>query len=347
MSLKNITSNLVRIAGLLVGLAIFAFTIQKFGGLSAVGLKLYEAKFCFAFVVLNSFLWMISYTVAWQRLLSGLKNKIRFLSLLKIKLSGEGINFMTPLGFMGGDPVRVLLLKKHIEPEGRLRSVVVDRVMTSLAAQVFCLFGALLLFTQDVSFPLWLHIIFLCVYVFLTFIFFSLLISLLSGHGFGFLTGIIHWLPLHRFFPKVEQTLEDLKESLEYYKRRSRKGLYFSFACHLMGRVLGAVELYIIFYFFEGHADFVFSIILASITSFFAISFGFIPGALGVIETVYASFFKLYGFDPSVGLSMQLIRRLRVLFWIGVGLLVLDHREISNFIVAMRRNKLHGHHPPT
>jgi uncharacterized membrane protein YbhN (UPF0104 family) len=204
--------------------------------------------------------------------------------------------------------------------------------------------GALLLFTQDVNFPLWLHIIFLLVYAALTFIFFSLLTSLLTGHGFGFLTGVIRLLPLHRFFPKAEQTLDDLKESLEYYRRRSKKGLYFSFCCHLMGRVLGAVELYIIFYFFEGHANIIFSIILASITSFFAIAFGFIPGALGVIETVYASFFQLYGFDPQVGLSVQLIRRLRVLFWIGIGLLVLDHREIGNFIATMRRNKLPGHH---
>ncbi len=332
--------SLIRIIGLLVGIFIFAYTIEKFGGVAVVVAKLFEARYCFALVILNAFLWMLFYTAAWKQLMGGLKSRIKFFSLIKIKLSGEGINFMTPLGSIGGDPVRVLMLKKYIEPEGRLRSVVIDRVMASLAAQVFCLSGALLLFTQDIHFPLWLHITFIFVYAVMSFTFLSLLVSMSTGKGFGFLNSIIHAMPLHRFFPSFEQILNDLKESLGHYTHRSKNPFFISFLLHFLGRVFGAVELYIIFYFYQGHADIIFSIILASITSFFAIAFAFIPGALGVIETVYANFFALYGFDPSVGISMQLIRRLRVLFWIAVGLIVLDHKEIGSFISKMRKNKM-------
>jgi len=340
-------SYLFKLIGLSIGLLVFAYTIHSFGGIKAVLSNLIQIKYYYILIILNSFIWMLLYTEGWHQLFTSVKHKIRYLALLKVKMSGEGVNFMTPFGFIAGDPVRILLLRKYIGPEARMRSVVIDRVTHSLSAQFFCLIGVLLIFTQDIDFPLWLHVILLVVYIALCLLLSSLIYSMITGRGFGIFEKLIQLvnfilkkLPIpnvHKLSQGLNNFLSDLRNNLEYYKDHPKHPFFISFVFHFLGRLLGAVEILIVFYCFEGHANFIFSYILAALTSFFSVIFGFIPGALGVLESLYANFFILYGFRPEVGLSIQLVRRLRVLFWIGVGILILDYVEIADFFKKFRK----------
>jgi hypothetical protein len=331
--------NILRIIALCIGIGIFLYTIHNFGGVEVVLKNLAHVGFGYAFVIANSFLWMIFYTAAWQRILHGLNETMRYFALLKVKLSGEGVNFMTPLGFMAGDPVRILMLKRYVGPTARLHSVVVDRMLHTLSAQVMNLIGAGLIFTQDIDFPVWLHYGLLALYSILILAFISILVSMLYGHGFGLFEHLFKLINLERRFPKANHKLVELREHFEYYRGHSKWPILQAFLYHFSGRILGAVEIMIIFYCFEGEFKFVFSIILATLTSFFTIAFGFIPGALGVVEALYARFAILYGYSPEMGLTIQIVRRLRVIFWILIGILVLDFSEIVQFFKKLRKNK--------
>lgn len=118
----NKKSYLFKILGFGIGASVFIYTVISFGGFKAVLGHLLQVKYYYVLVVLNSLIWMLLYTEGWHKLFAGLKHKLRFLALFKIKLSGEGINFMTPMGFIAGDPIRVLLLRKFVGPEARLGS---------------------------------------------------------------------------------------------------------------------------------------------------------------------------------------------------------------------------------
>lgn len=332
-------SLLLRGLALMVGVLIFVYTINSFGGFVVIFSKLVEIRLYFLLVLINSLLWMLLYTEAWFQLFSGLWHKISYLSLLKIKVSGEGVNFMTPLGFLAGDPVRVLLLRRFFGPEARLRSVVIDRVMHSLSAQFFCLGGILLIFTQPIAFPLWLHVVLLAIYGTLCLVLTSLVFCMITGRGFGIFEPLFKLVNLPKRMPRINEALGELRENLEYYKDRRKHPFVICFFLHFAGRVLGALEIMVIFYCYEGHADFVFALILAALTSFFTITFGFIPGAFGIVERLYADFFALYGFRPEVGLSMQLIRRFRSWFWVLVGIVVLDYAEVADFFKRSRKNR--------
>lgn len=329
-------AHILRFLALIIGIGIFIFTVKHFGGIEPVLKNLKDLKYFYALVILNSFLWMLSYTKAWKTLFDSLSEKIHYFHLLKVKLSGEGVNSMTPLGFIAGDPVRILLLKRYVGDESRLRAVVIDRALHSLSAQVFCLMGVLLIFTQKINFPLWLHVILLIVYLFLFTVLMSLIFTMVTGRGFGVFDGLIHLLKIQTKFPKVYAKLTELKSSLEYYKDRSKLPFFLAFVWHFCGRILGAVELMIVFYCLQGEVHFAFIIILTALTSFFSIAFAFIPGALGIVEALYAKFSLLYGFQPELGLTIQIVRRMRVLFWIGIGIVVLDYHEIARFFRKIR-----------
>lgn len=331
LKLKKREQYLFKAFAFLIGLGIFIFAVNKFGGFYKVFKNLALLKYGYLFVIANSFLWMLGYTKAWRLYFFDYQRHIRFLQLLKIKLCGEAVNFMTPLGFWLGDSVRVILLKKYFGEESHLRSVVVDRTTHSLSAQVFCLFGVLLIFTQDILFPLWLHLILILIYAVIAFGMLSLVFNLLMGKGLGFFEPLIHFLQIPKNFPKIYERIAELKVDLEYYADKPKGPFWEAFFWHLLGRFLGASEILIILFFLQGDWLFTFSIILTALSSFFAMVFSFIPGAVGIVETVYAQFFTLYGFQADHGIAMQIIRRMRVFFWVFVGILIIDFTEIKIF----------------
>lgn len=335
----TLRAKLIKFVGLLLGLLIFYFTVQSYGGFFALYEQLKPIKYWFLLVVANSALWMIFYTEAWLKMFYGTKKQPKFWSLLRIKLSGEGVNFMTPLGFMAGDPVRLLLLKKYTGPEARLRSVVIDRTIHTLAANTFNLIGLTVLFFLDVGFPLWLHVILYVLYFSLTLFFLSLIVTMMQGKGYGPFNHVFRWIQLESKFPKINAVLTELCTDLEYYRDRSKGVFVRSFLLHFGGRLLGATEIMIILYALQGRVDLVFSGVLVALSSFVSIAAGFIPGAFGVLESVYARFAILYGYDPRIGMSIQIIRRLRVVFWVAVGVLVIDYQEVGGFLKSLRHKK--------
>ena len=329
--------HLLRLAALIAGLLIFYFSIQYFGGFHAVMTALLDlSPWTYFWVVVNSLVWTLSYTQGWKLLMHGHRNRISFVSLFKVKACGEAVNLMTPAGFIVGDPVRVLLLKKYLGDAARWRSVIVDRVLHSLSAHVFCILSLLLLFTQNVGFPLWLTLSILFIYLMVSYFFVALVLSLISGRGFGIFEPIFRSFKVAVRFPKWNEKLIELRSELEYYKDKPKRPFLFAFLLHFFGRILGVVELIVIFYFLTGKFLLVFAIILSALTSFVAFIGGWVPGSMGFLEALYAAFAQLYGFNPAMGITTQIIRRLRTLFWIATGILILDYREINRFILETK-----------
>lgn len=330
-----------RILSFLAGLAIFYYSIQYFGGFHVVLAELLKLPLqAYVFVIGNSLLWTLSYTKAWKYLMTEQSGRIRFFSLFKVKASGEAVNLMTPAGFIVGDPVRVLLLKKYVGGEhARLRSVVVDRALHSLAAQFFCFLGLLLIFTQDVDFPIWLNCLLLGIYLVAFLGIGSLILNMLNGRGLGFFEPLFRQFKIERRLPGFYDKIETLRRELLFYVDKPKLPFLFSFLYHFAGRVLGAVELSVALYYLVGDFSWIFSIILTALTSFVSVIGGFIPGAMGFLEILYASFAKLYGYDPAMGLTIQIVRRLRIFFWIAVGILILDYGEITEYMREVKEKR--------
>lgn len=341
--MKALKTNLIRTIALTLGVVIFYYTLQSMpGGASKVFSYFTTFRLGYFFVVLNSFAWVIAYSRAWQQFFSAKLHQISFLQLMRVKICGEAVNTMTPVGFLAGDPVRVVLLRKYLGPDARLRSVVVDRSMHTLSAYLFNAVGLFFVFFEGIDFPWYFHVPMFLTYAILFVFFFGVVASLLNGNGLGALDKLIYGLKINRRFPKIYDHIVQLRIDLEFYADKPKGPFYYSFALHFFGRILGAVEIAIILYFLEGEILIPFSIILASVTSFVTVAAGVIPGALGVLESVHASFGTLYGFEPETGFMIQVIKRLRVFFWILVGLLLMDFTQLMN---VLRKKKPEENQP--
>lgn len=317
---------LARIIGLILGV-IFLFCWVVHLGPDKIFRFVLEVKWWFIAVLANSFIWYLFYTAAWRSYFSNLVHRIPFLHLFRIKVCGEAVNLMTPIGFIAGDPVRFLLLEKQLGPSTRLGSVIVDRILHSLATVTFVLTGLFIVSVQTTTLSSavrWgLFGIYFLLVSFLAFI----VLELVKGNGLKLFHPLLMKLGLAKRFPKLEENLSDLNSELSGFAGGSLVPFVKAFLFHFAGRILGAIEIAIIFLYLSGSPHFVSSVILASLTSVIHFIFSFIPGGLGIVESLYGGFFYLHGLDVAAGVSMQLIRRLRALFWIVVGLIVLNLRR--------------------
>ncbi|MBX7149652.1 flippase-like domain-containing protein [bacterium] len=305
-----------------VGGVVLTFFIRKLG-VDKILNTIIDLKFYAIPLIINSFIWYLLYTSAWRNYFVNLKHQISFIHMLKIKICGESVNIMTPLNFMAGDPVRAYLLNHPLGHSTKFSSIIVDRLLHITATFSFVLVGILLTFTEE-AVPPAVRWVLLAFYSVLLGLIGFVVYELVAGHGIRRIHKLLSFLRLTRRFPQLEDSLGLIGEELKSFAGGRKIYFLYAYIFHLLGRTLGAVEVAIIFHYLTGDTHFLLSVILATLTSVAFFVFSFIPGGIGIVESMYAGFFYYHKLDPALGVSMQLIRRLRALFWLGVGLVLMN-----------------------
>jgi len=252
--------------------------------------------------------------------------RVPFFQLFKVKTVGEAINMINPLGWGGGDPVRIYLLKKWVPVAESTASVVVDRTITSMSIAVFMVLGIFLAFARF-SVPLPYKIGFA---LSLLFILTMTIYWYRKQHEgiFQFLIEILTKLKIRRHWS--EKTLLKVKEIdalIMAFYTHNRMGFALAFLYNFILRLLGVVEIYLAAYFLGANLDWVASYLLASLTIIVNMIFVVIPGSVGVLEGAYAGVFHLIGRDPAVGTSIQIFRRIRMTLWTALGFYFIYHLD--------------------
>src|SRR5262252_8795610 len=134
--------------GLLVlGFAFLGWLIYKLG-VHNIGENLKSLGWNFFTALLPVLVSYFLYTQAWMEFLKEKPFRVPFYELFKLKTVGEAINMINPLGWGGGDPVRIYLLKKWVPVAESTASVVVDRTINSIAVAVFMVLGIFIAFIE-------------------------------------------------------------------------------------------------------------------------------------------------------------------------------------------------------
>jgi uncharacterized protein (TIRG00374 family) len=307
------------------GLLLFAYLVYRLKpSLLLQNLKLFG--FNFVYILLVSSAGYIAFTLAWEIFLKELTKKVHFWEIFKIKIAGETVGSLTPLAWGGGDPVRVLLLKNHLPLTEGAASVVVDRTLNSMAVAFFMLIGVLIAFIKF-SLPPALEI---GVSAILGVILGTSLFFYVRSHEglFEFFIDLAKKLRLKKHF--AEKTMAQAREidrSISEFYRLNKKGFFSAFFLHFVGKLSGALEIYLAAWFLKYPIGFVDSYLLLSMTVIVNMLFAFVPGGLGVLEGAYAGTFGLVNLNPVMGTSIQIIRRVRMVFWTALGLIFLSRMK--------------------
>ena len=261
-------------------------------------------------------------TLGWK-LAFGPSVSIPFHTLFLTRVGGEAINNLTPFAYLGGEPIKAHLLTRFQIPiiQGMAASIIA-KLLISLSQFCFIILGGVLALSHLVTRPdlLWpLVLLVVVVGVLLAGLsyglrvgFFSLLFRALDG-----------WNLTPSFMERWRTELRQLDETIVGFAQRYPSNLFLSWGLHFLGWALGTLEVLAIFYAVGIPISVHEAIAIEALASVVKAAAFFIPGSLGVQDGGNVLLLTLFGYPSSFGLTFSLVRRLRELLWISLGLLVL------------------------
>lgn len=262
-------------------------------------------------------------TYGWCLTLGHWVSRIGFFRLFMVRMAGEAINVTTPTTMLGGEPMKAYLLKRDGVPmvEG-LASVVAAKTIMVMAQMLFMLLGlGLMAWTvgegeYDV----------LGAFVSVGLLGFGVFLFLIvQRYGIGSMLLTVaetcrirrQWVEDRRSqFLELDRTLRRL-----YHQRR--RTVVFALSVFFIAWLTECLEVYAILYFLGAEVGWLSSLSIAALAVLIKGGVSFIPGGMGAQEGGYLFLLMGFGYSEVTGVTFALIRRIREIIWIVIGLIFL------------------------
>jgi len=271
--------------------------------------------------ILNAFAWR---AIIYEKKVPG--TSVRFLTILKLTVSGYAINYITPFVALGGEPYRIMELKNKVGILKATSSVLLYGIMHIFSHIIFWMASIILivvylspgkeaLITCGITFAVFYGLVY---WVYKKYKEGLLAITFRSIGKLPFLKNRIAF-----FIEKRQQDISEIDKHIKELFTSRKPTFYISLALEFVARVVGCLEIY--FVGLEIHADISLfnSIIISAGSSLFANLLFFSPMQLGAREGGFLLALKSIGMNGSLGIFIGLVTRIRELFWILLGLLLM------------------------
>lgn len=237
-----------------------------------------------------------------------------------VRTIGDAYNTITPLGTMGGEPVKAYLLKEHcdISLKQTLSSLILSRTTFLAALILFCVPGIFfILNSTDIPADFkTVSLLGLVSFSLMIFLFFLFQIT-------GTLGNISKWFASKTNKPGFQSflgKLVELDKLFSVYYRNYPQRIFISIFYALMGWIIGLGEVYLIFYFLGFSPSFIDIWIIEAMGQLVKAGSFFIPLSIGALEGGLILIFSSLGYPPSLGLAASLVGRIKQLTWVTLGL---------------------------
>ncbi len=252
--------------------------------------------------------------------------------LVLAQVAGEALNNATPLMNLGGEPMKGLLLRDKVPADQVVTSLVVDNTLKYLSTIVFIALGlGLSFFFVELS---WQVRVGLAVALGVSALAIAGVLAIQTRHLVGRLLelGVRLRIPF-KDLPGKRQTAARIDHLIGDFYARRRRGFAVAMAWHLGSRILATLDAWLIMSVLGFPVDLLQALFIQTVSVLLNLMFMFIPLALGAAEGGHYFLFQAMGLDPATGVVFSLVRRVRGLVWIGIGLLivlVLSRRKTAN-----------------
>lgn len=267
-------------------------------------------------------------TYAWQVILQadGKQNqKIPFWKVYKYTVTGFSLNYVTPVGLLGGEPYRIMEVSAYVGKEKAASSVILHAMMHIFSHFCFWAFSIvlyLLLYASQIGWSMGILLFFITVFCALGIYFF------MQGYKNGLALNILRFfshIPLlkgrfGRFLERNEEAIKRVDCQIAALHAQSRKVFYLSLFLEFAARVVGCLEIMFILLILTDEVAFADCILIQAFTSLFANLFFFMPMQMGAREGGFALATGGLAMAQAYGVYTSLIVRLREIFWIIAGI---------------------------
>jgi uncharacterized protein (TIRG00374 family) len=326
----------LNVVAALLGAAVLAFLLYGLG-VRQVLQQLAKVGWGWFLIIGQEALPLIANTAGWHYAFAAPHQQVSLWELFKMRQAGDGFNYLIPSATVGGELLRVNLLRPKYSIAAGAASVTIAKFTQSLGQALFIALGLALAAPFAPLKPgllPWLWVVLAVCSI--------LLLLILAGLWQGMFSRVtrflLEWLPhrLGRYLP-VDKIAELDGYIASFLKGRQGK-FWASTGCFALGWALGSVEVFLIFHFLGLPIDLPTAVTVETLSVFIDAVLFFVPGKLGTQEGGKVLIFMSLGLPPVSGLAFGLIRRIRELTWAGIGMA---------FLTTFREQRQAGERPGT
>lgn len=313
----------LRMLGAILGLLLFIHLIHRAGPAKLVA-SMIALGWGLALVIAWGGVAHILKTWAWRLTLLDGKHRVSFARMLGLRLSSEAVGQFGGLAQLFGEGLRVSLLGPTIPLSNGIASVTIDRAFFVVSAAVVSFLGlSAVLMVLPLPHKLILYaIVFACLllgFVLLSAIAIRNRWPLFSRTG-EFAGRVRYLKPL---IDRKRVLLHSVEESLFDFYHRTPKAFWASLLLNFAYHAAAIIEVYLIVWLMGTKLTLFGALAIEALTKLVNIAGTFNPGNIGTYEGGNMLITKMFGLTAAAGLTLAFARRLRALFWTGVGTLCL------------------------
>lgn len=307
---------------LALGAAVVALLVRAVG-LSALRDTLWPVRRAVPLLLLPYAGVYVLDALGWYFALGATRPRVGALGLFTLRMAGESINNVTPLGYMGGEPAKALLLARHgISVADGLASVVIAKTLMTLAQVVFVVAGLAAVAGEAGergSLAAGIAIV-----TALMAMGTAAVLALQRRGLFASLLRLLDALRLGRAVPgRVREGLAATDRRLSSFYRERRRDFALSFGCFLLGWLAGVPEVLVALSAMGQEIAPLRALAIEALATVVKVAGFLVPGSLGAQEAGLVALLASLGYSPEVGLGFSLLRRAREILWIAFGLVCL------------------------
>lgn len=201
-------------------------------------------------------LWLLIYvihTLCYKVILHEEAWKINFFSMFKICASGFALNNVTPAGLVGGEPYRIMELKRYCSTEKATSSTLTFSLLYTFGHIMLWITAAILYAVYGLPGPVWVTVLILTAGGLLSVLFIIFLVCRKNGFAYPVMRFLAK-LPLLRkkLAPYVEKKKDSYIEIDDNIREFRNTPVRFTVALLMQyaTRILEAVEYFLLFAFF-------------------------------------------------------------------------------------------------
>jgi phosphatidylglycerophosphate synthase len=316
---RGARGNVIRWGALAVGVLLFAAALYYINLTLAVG-TIRRLGVALPLALLFSGLWHLVRTWAWAWCFPS-NRRIPFLRLARVRLAAEAFSYLTLRG-IAGEPLKVVLLSDRVDPREATAAVALERLAYMIGTTIIIGIGSLIAIAVLPLTRLWFR-------VFRAFAIASAVVAILAGvviAGRGtYVQSIFKRLDrrwgssmsngsVSRFICAVEQHMLDLV-------RGNPTRLVVLMCATVAAYAAMALEAWVILRASGTPISTVHALTVETFSRVASFASAFIPANLGALEASSLAAVAAIGVAGG-GAALALARRLRGLFWAGIGLAI-------------------------
>jgi lysylphosphatidylglycerol synthase-like protein len=337
----NLRSRLLAIISALIGLALFIYVIKQ-TGFSEIASNLRAVGGGFLLILAVSSTRYLSRSLAWLRCMTPEERRVGFWTLWRARLAGEAVGDLT-FGPVVAEPMRLIALGDRLSLSSGISSLAVENIAYTVSSCLMVMAGAVAMLASfglnefmrtaagRTAVGVTLAVVFALVAAPVV------TISRRWKIGSRFLSALADFVIRDEAKrSRIESKIHSLRALEDYifdfYSKRPRD-FFILVLCQAAFHLAGALEIYLTLRLMGLGVNFVAAAAFESVNRAINIVFTFVPALVGVDEVGTGALVRAAGFDFDHGVALALIRKIRMFFWIGVGLI---------FLAASRNRRTEG-----